>query len=180
MAPHPATDQKNSKNPRDNQGSHQTLTVTSSHRLLLCHSRIAHFVLGYYRPIFHLVQKHSRAIERSKGLVVHLFQPEDHRWFFSVDSIIKRTAYHVVDSVRPSMQDQNVRLKVPCEGRNERLIRIVASSSLHSENEYLLFKDSETQTKKSFQKIPQILLRLAQILNQIVHGPSHTETKMNL
>ena len=148
--------------------------------LLLCHSRIAHFVVGYYRPIFHLVQEHSRAIERSKGLVVHLFQPEDHRWFFSVDSIIKRTAYHVVDFVRPSMQDQNVRLKVPCEGINERLIRIVASSSLHSENEYLLFKDSEMQTKKSFQKIPQILLRLAQILNQIVHGPSHTETKMNL
>ena len=144
MAPHPATDQKNSKNPRDNQGSHQTLTGTSSHRLLLCHSRIAHFVLGYYRPIFHLVQKHSRPIERSKWLVVHLFQPEDHRWFFSVDSIIKRTAYHVVDFVRPSMQDQNVRLKVPCEGINEWPFRIISLLFLYAENEYLLIKDGET------------------------------------
>ena len=39
---------------------------------------------------------------------------------------------------------------------------------------------AKRQTKESFLKTPEILLHLVQILNQIVHGPSHNENKMNL
>jgi hypothetical protein len=50
---------------------------------------------------------------------MHPFQPEDH-WGLRVECTVKGTTNSVVDLVRPSMQDENVSVKVPCEGMNKR------------------------------------------------------------
>ena len=97
---------------------------------------------------FHLVQKHSRSVERSIRLIMHVLQPEDHWGLCTVDCPVEGTTDNVVDLVIPLMQDENVSLKVPCEGIDEWLIRIISFFFLHTENEYFLIKDSEAYVFK--------------------------------